>query len=179
VPALSEDEFGTSRSEAFSNKIKVTRFFAYYFNPASPMPKLFPFQRFQVVDDNPIDTLITTRVLQKMELVAQVDSVVNGQEAIGYLWACKQSGIYPEVILLDVDMPIMNGFAFLAQCFTEKLLGDSSVNIIMLTSSIHPRDQQQVAAYPLASFLNKPLKPQGLRRLVQPGKQTTDCSFTS
>ncbi len=58
-----------------------------------------------------------------MELV---DSVANGQEAISYLAACKQSGLYPEVILLDVDMPVMNGFAFLEQCFTEKLLGDSS-----------------------------------------------------
>ncbi len=58
-----------------------------------------------VVDDNFIDT---NGVLQKME-------------AISYLAACKQSGLYPEVILLDVDMPVMNGFAFLEQCFTEKL----------------------------------------------------------
>ncbi len=41
----------------------------------------------------------------------------------------------------------------------------------MLTSSIHPHDQQQAAAYPLAGFLNKPLKPEGLRTLLQPDKE--------
>jgi CheY-like chemotaxis protein len=156
----------------FSNKSKITQLFAYDFSLAYPVSTHFPFQRFLVVDDNSIDTIIITRVLQKMELVAQVDSVANGQEAICYLSACKQSGLYPEVILLDVDMPVMNGFAFLEQCFREKLLENTSVKIIMLTSTIHPHDQQQATTYPLVGFLNKPLKSGGLRILLQPGKET-------
>ncbi len=56
---------GTTRSEVFSNTIKITQVFAYDFSPTYPVPTLFPFQRFLVVDDNSIDTIIITRVLQK------------------------------------------------------------------------------------------------------------------
>jgi CheY-like chemotaxis protein len=100
-----------------------------------------PFSRFLLVEDNPLDTVITTRVLQKMELVAQIDTAKNGQAALDYLSARSKTDQYPEVILLDIDMPVMDGFAFLVQGFATGLLGDKKTRVIILTSSINPFDQ--------------------------------------
>jgi CheY-like chemotaxis protein len=131
------------------------------------MPANFPLTRCLLVDDNPIDVLINTRILQKLELVSYVDSVDSGMAALAYLEACQKTKQYPEVILLDVDMPVMNGFEFLSECFSKGLLGESSVKIIMLTSSIHPLDQLKAKAYPIVGYLNKPLKAQSLRTVMQ------------
>ncbi len=122
------------------------------------MPLNFPFDRFLVVDDSAIDSFITTRVLQKAQLVAQVDTVANGEAALAYMRRCQSARQYPEVVLLDIDMPVISGFDFLEQCSAEGLLNDALVKIIMLTSSIHPKDQQQATTYPITDYLIKPLK---------------------
>lgn len=126
-----------------------------------------PFIRVLVVDDNAIDILIITKLLERAQLFTHIDSVETVPAALTYLADCQSTNCYPEAILLDVEMPVLSGFDFLKEVFSKKLLGESPVKIILLTSSISPLDKKQAADYPIAGYLDKPLKLDSLRTVLQ------------
>jgi CheY-like chemotaxis protein len=131
------------------------------------MPNNFPLTRLLLVDDNPIDVLISTRLLQMSQMVSHIDTVGNASDALAYLETCQKTNQCPEVILLDLDMPVMSGHEFLGECFHKGLLSERSVKIIVLTSSIYPLDEQKAYAYPIAGYLSKPLDLESLRTVLQ------------
>ncbi len=119
-----------------------------------------------LVDDNPMDLLIHTRLLQRMHICKQVYTLTSGRQALDYLEACAKKRTLPELLLLDVDMPLMNGFQFLEQWEGKQLPGQQGVRIVLLTSSIANRDRQQGQLYRLHGYLQKPLTPQKLLALL-------------
>jgi CheY-like chemotaxis protein len=119
-----------------------------------------------LVDDNPMDLLIHTRLLQRMHICKQVYTLTSGREALDYLEVCAEKRTLPELLLLDVDMPLMNGFQFLQQWEGKHLPGRQGVRIVLLTSSIANRDRQQGQLYRLHGYLQKPLTPEKLLALL-------------
>ena len=120
-----------------------------------------------LVDDNPMDLLIHTRLLQRMNICQQVHTVSGGEAALEYLEACVTTNTLPELLLLDIDMPRMNGFQFLEQWQRKDLSGPGGVRVVLLTSSIAARDRQQGRLYRLHGYLQKPLTPEKLLPLLQ------------
>jgi CheY-like chemotaxis protein len=68
--------------------------------------------------------------------------------------------------LLDVKMPVMNGCEFLDAYHRLPLAQQNAVVIIMLTSSLHPRDGQRAETLPVAGFLPKPLPAEKVTQIV-------------
>lgn len=71
------------------------------------------------VDDNPADVVLFTRAVAKTNLNVRLQTLAAGQEAIDYLeakgkYADRSSHPFPEIIVLDLKMPELNGFDFLA-----------------------------------------------------------------
>lgn len=102
-------------------------------------------------------------MLERTGLVEHVDTLLDGQSAIEYLQQCcantsDASPSIPDLILLDLDMPVVNGYDVLEalqkspNC--EWLIVD---RIIVLTSSINPKDMERTSAYDIYDFLVKPL----------------------
>ncbi|RZA00452.1 MAG: response regulator [Sphingobacteriaceae bacterium] len=116
--------------------------------------------KMMIVDDNPIDQMISAHVLKTNFANREVLIMESAYSALDYLEANKNNPeAMPSIILLDLDMPGMNGFGFLEQFnkFTEVI--KNTCRIIVLTGSDVPSDIELMEADPLVSLLlTKPLR---------------------
>jgi CheY-like chemotaxis protein len=112
-----------------------------------------------LVDDDQTVNYLNKRLLEKMEVAGQVLVAHNGQEALDLLATHCQSATTncPALLFLDVKMPVLDGFGFLAAYQQLPSVQQSTSIIVMLTTSLHPLDMHRLKQLPTAWFLSKPL----------------------
>lgn len=120
-----------------------------------------------LIDDNNVDQMLYKRVIDRSGLVHHLEQFVDARMALQKL----REGLKPDAILLDINMPGMNGFDFLENAIAE--FGDDfSVVVVMLTTSMNPDDSSRAARYSVVKdYLSKPLKTEQLikiSRLIKP-----------
>ncbi|HEY0742545.1 MAG TPA: response regulator [Chryseosolibacter sp.] len=116
-----------------------------------------------LVDDDVVFTFLNKRIISALDFVNEIDVAQNGLQAIELLGKLvKGSNRLHDIILLDLNMPIMDGFGFLEAFKRADLPNKEQVKIIILTSSIHPEDIQRAKNYGVTSYLTKPLREEGL-----------------
>jgi CheY-like chemotaxis protein len=116
-----------------------------------------------LVDDDAVCNLICRKILEKTGLVSEIDVAMNGEEALDVFNECF-SGLrsQPDVILLDLNMPVMDGFSFLEAFRQMSRLHKTRTRIIILSSSIDPRDVQKAQSLGVDHYLTKPLSEEKL-----------------
>lgn len=125
-----------------------------------------------LVDDDEATNFINRLLIQKLDLTDNLKVARNGREAIELLQKSRNElnegmSSVPELILLDINMPVMDGFGFL-NAFKELDLPDKeSVVIAVLTTSLNPKDMAKVKESGITDFLNKPLSKGSLRKLME------------
>ena len=129
---------------------------------AAPTPGLT-----YVVEDDPIAAALTRLLLETIRPGGRVHTHPTGQHALDHLAAALHTGAeLPDLILLDLNMPQMDGWEFL-DAF-ERLPLPSPVCVLVLTSSIDPADRAKAARYrAVAGYLAKPLDAAGAGRLLR------------
>jgi CheY-like chemotaxis protein len=111
-----------------------------------------------LIDDDSINNFINARLIKKCKISDDVIVMSNGQEAIFYLKEnLKKKEACPELILLDINMPVMDGFEFLAAFKNLNFSNKAEVSIIMLTTSSSPKDHERLSQAKISGYLNKPL----------------------
>lgn len=118
-----------------------------------------------VVEDDPISTYVIKLALNEHPSFKESIEFKNGQEAADHLSASVNNGQLPELILLDINMPVLDGWGFL-QYFQDMKI-DGNIPVIMLTSSINPEDIEKAQQHQLVKgFLSKPLNKSKLDEIL-------------
>lgn len=125
----------------------------------------YSYHKVMIVDDAKIDRFLAERVISKYSFAEEVVSVDSAMSALDYLNVHgSDHNSLPDVIFLDINMPEMSGFDFLAEY--HKLPEDikSRCIIVMLSSSLHPEDREMALQSPyVCQFMNKPITEEKLR----------------
>ena len=121
-----------------------------------------------LVDDDQTTNYLNQLLLKRMGVVEKLLVAANGQEALDLLQTHCRDAMEecPVLILLDVKMPVMDGFAFLEAYDQLSLPQQKAIIIIMLTTSLHPKDMERVQHLNIAGFLNKPLNEDKINELL-------------
>jgi CheY-like chemotaxis protein len=125
----------------------------------------FLYDRVLLVDDNELDNFINRRIMDEHSFAATVYCVSNGQSAIDFLKNLQlmDAGLHPQVILIDLNMPLLDGFQLLEYCTKDLFLQKEGVELVVLTSSVNPNDRTRARAInDKVTFLNKPLTRENL-----------------
>ncbi len=109
-----------------------------------------------VVDDDSISNFVTVRHLKQFKGLGSIRDFTNPLDAIDFLQEEKKRGAaLPDFILLDINMPHLDGWSFLDRMQELDIL---SPRVYMLTSSIYPEDSERSRSYSLVNgFIVKPL----------------------
>lgn len=123
-----------------------------------------------LVDDDPTTNFLNKLLLTRMGVAQQVLVAENGEQALRTLaQACQASeqSTCPWLILLDMNMPVLNGLGFLEAYAQLPLAHQQPIVIVILTTSLHPADLARAQQLPIAGFLNKPLTQEKVTALWQ------------
>lgn len=108
-----------------------------------------------VVEDDSVMAFLHNEVIKKNNISSSPLSFPNGKEALNFLISDTAANS-SYIILLDLNMPVMNGWEFLDAL--EKTEISYRTKVIIVTSSIDPADQKKSGLYPTVCFyLSKPL----------------------
>lgn len=120
-----------------------------------------------VIDDDDINIFIIKKIVEKTGFDIEMVSKSNGQLAIDYLKdAISRGATLPHLILIDINMPVMNGWEFVE---AYQLLGIAKpVDLYILSSSVYENDIEKTKSYSaVRGFISKPLSIERLTELIK------------
>lgn len=112
-----------------------------------------------VIDDDEIYQYLTNEIINSTQLVNNIKFFSNGSDAIEFLKLIKDiPEQLPEVILLDLFMPVLDGWGFLEKFTDVKLKINKKIIIYIISSSIDPEDVQKAKTISeVTDYIIKPL----------------------
>ncbi|WP_245668169.1 response regulator [Flagellimonas zhangzhouensis] len=113
-----------------------------------------------IVDDDPITVFGIKKMLKPVAGCADIQIFQNGKEALNEIQERVGGSLLPEVIFLDINMPILDGWGFLEELISMNIQQPITINVI--TSSIDPLDLEKWYYYKARcphtlNFKNKPI----------------------
>lgn len=120
------------------------------------------------VDDDPITLMLYKMVIAKASFTEEIITAKNGQEALDYYDNLKANNdsAFPELIFLDLNMPVMGGWEFLDNFTKSNYDQFNKTKVIVLSSTIDPNDIEKVKKYPIViDFMSKPVTKEMLEKL--------------
>lgn len=122
-----------------------------------------------LVDDDDIFVFLTTKTIEQTDLVDLIKVFGNGLDALNFLKKNKgRVEALPEIILLDLSMPIMNGWQFLDEYTKLNPVIGKEITIYICTSSISPADIERATTISAVSdYIIKPITKDKLIELIK------------
>lgn len=124
--------------------------------------------KFLFIDDSPTDNKYLSLLIRIKKLPIAPHFEYNAPKALDYLAACTPKD-FPEAILIDINMPLMNGFEFV-EAYLEQFEDKGSNTLLYITSSsIQAADREKAAQHPrIAAFIEKPFNLQQFKEKILP-----------
>ncbi|WP_423996925.1 response regulator [Maribacter sp. IgM3_T14_3] len=117
-----------------------------------------------IVDDDSIYRFTMVKALESTKCPMEIMAFSDGEEAINFMLDnLEQDSVFPDVIFLDIDMPVMDGFQFMEEYVKIKPRVGKKITIYMVSSSLDPVDIER--AKKISAISDYIVKPIGLNRL--------------
>lgn len=117
-----------------------------------------------LIDDNELDNFINLKVIESANFARHTYTNTSGPSALEFLRNitvlenATQSKLFPDVIFIDINMPLMDGFQFLNNLIKRDGNVIMQSKLVILTTSLNPDDRNKAARISdKIIFLNKPL----------------------
>jgi CheY-like chemotaxis protein len=130
-----------------------------------------------IVDDDSASVFLTRLVLEEMNIAQDIYTVANGKDALAFVEkhtiniaqyndTNENFDDSPNLIFLDINMPVMDGFEFLD--YFEKLHASQSTDfhVVLLTTSINERDVDKARKYNIVSYMEKPITEEKINVII-------------
>lgn len=125
-------------------------------------------KRILLVDDDKICNFIAESTLNRLGVAKEVHSALNGQEALDLFNGYFQGEVaVPDIIFLDLNMPIMDGFQFIDAFKKLDFPKKENILIVILTSSMNPQDIQQAKSLGIDHYMAKPINEEKIMTLLK------------
>lgn len=121
-----------------------------------------------LVDDDKITNYISSRLIKKLDLAKIITSCTNGEEALLYMTkhATPLDAKCPQLIILDNNMPEMNGIEFM-ESFNHINFSQDQMKVVVLTNSANPEDERKLKSLGIEDYITKPLTEEKLLDALQ------------
>ena len=120
-----------------------------------------------LIDDDKICNLINRRLIISTGFANDVVAFYNAKDALTSLRSLKDKTGFPDVIFLDINMTVMNGWEFLAEFEQVSTEQREDCKIFMLSSSVYIEDIKRSSTYAVVSdYISKPINEKALSKLM-------------
>ena len=117
-----------------------------------------------IVDDDKIFVFVLKKILEKNKSFNQILDFKNGEEVLKRL--LDSDIVLPDIILLDINMPVIDGWQFLEQI--EKLPNKDKLNVFIISSSIDTNDIEKSKSFStVKDFISKPINNDKINKLIE------------
>lgn len=120
-----------------------------------------------LIEDDNIQQFVVSKMVEKYAIADDIIPFYNGEEAIAYFKKIAKSNKLPDVIFLDINMPIMDGWEFLTEFEKIKDQFNKEIPVFMLTSSLNTSDESKAQTFEsVKGYITKPCKGENIKNLV-------------
>ena len=129
-----------------------------------------------IVDDDNASVFLTQMVLEEMRITNEIYTVANGKEALAFVEKYRavvhqnadsnDFNEQPNLIFLDINMPVMDGFEFLDHFEKLHAAHVTDFHVVLLTTSINERDVDKARRYKIVSYMEKPITEEKINVII-------------
>lgn len=120
-----------------------------------------------LVDDDKIFNFLSEKTIASLGFANEIHFALNGEEALDILERCRDGELEkPDIIFVDLSMPVMDGFEFIEAFRRADLPGKESITLVVLTSSADPMDINRARELGIKYYFNKPLSKDEIKKMV-------------
>lgn len=125
------------------------------------------FNKVLCIDDDNTTLTICKLLIARTSFAGQTITALNGKEGLDYFSQhINDPDALPDIVFLDLNMPVMNGWDFLEEYTTQYAAKLPGMKIVVLSSTVNPADFQKAARFPvIRQFVSKPLSVESLELL--------------
>jgi len=120
-----------------------------------------------LIDDDKIFNFLSEKTIMSLGLANEIHFASNGQQALELLELTRSGEIQkPDIIFLDLNMPVMNGYEFFEAFLAMDLPDKHLITIVILTSSADPNDLKKAKSLGIKYYFNKPLSQDEIKKMI-------------